>query len=435
MDNIKNIIKDEIEIIKEDFYKALKENISIPSEKGEGGEDEPFGEYPKKALEHILNVGKNLGFNGEIVNNAVAYLQYGEGEDYIGVVGHLDVVEAGNGWDTDPYNLVLKDGKFYARGILDNKGPIIANLFGLYILKRLNIKPKNPIRIIFGSDEESGSNDIPMYLKNEKPPIFGYTPDCKYPVVYGERGIVGFQITTNFNDKLDLIEEIKGEFNSSFIPDYTSLKLKNMDELEFFGKKSPSNAPELGENSILLLADYIRNNNDIDEEIRNYFSWLYISFKETDGNNLNIKFEDIDSGTTQVSLYSIKKENEKIVIEFSTRYPINTTEEEILSKLNKSLYENSKLEIIRSLPSKVFPKDDKRIEKLTKTYEEFTGLDGTPVTTTGATYARTMPNIVAFGPSFPGQKGIAHKANEYMDEEDLIKNLEIYTLALYYLAK
>ena len=114
MDNIKDIIKNEIDIIKEDFYKALKENISIPSEKNEGGEDEPFGEYPKKALEHVLDVGENLGFKGDIVNNAVAYLQYGEGEDYIGVVGHLDIVEAGNGWDTDPYNLVLKDGKFYA---------------------------------------------------------------------------------------------------------------------------------------------------------------------------------------------------------------------------------------------------------------------------------------------------------------------------------
>lgn len=430
---IYNTIKKEIEIIKEDFYKVLEEIIEIPSELGEAEEDAPFGKYPKKALEKILEIGTKLGFKGKIVNNAMTYIQYGEGKEYIGVFGHLDVVTAGDGWSTNPYELTLKDGVFYGRGILDNKGPILANLFGLYILKRLNILPKTPIRIIFGSNEENGSKDIDIYLQKEKPPIFGYTPDCKYPVVYGERGVVRIKLTTLFeNNELDIINKISGEFSSSFIPDKVKLVYKNKEEKIYKGKKSPSNAPEMGNNAILLMA---RDLKDSDNKLSKYMTWLYDSFSDYEGKNLGIRFEDLDSGVTQVSLTNIKKENNKIEIQFSSRYPVTIKEDELVRNLKNNIPENSQMEIIKSMPSVIFPKDDKRLKLLQDAYEKATGLDGRPVTTTGATYARKMPNIVAFGPSFPGQKGIAHKENEYMTEEDLLKNLEIYTLALYNLAK
>lgn len=433
--NIHETIKKEIFSIKEEFYNILAEIIKIPSEKGEPLENAPFGKYPKLALEKIVEIGTKMGFSGEVVNNAAAYLQYGEGDEYIGIFGHLDIVPAGDNWNSDPFELVLKDEKFFARGILDNKGPIVANLFGLYILKKLNIKPNKPIRIVFGSDEESGSNDIPMYLEKEKPPLFGYTPDCKYPVVYGERGILKLKLSTNFNEEnINFIDEIKGDFNSSYIPDKLEIKLKNKEILEFSGKKAPSNAPEMGENAIIELAKYLIKQDDLNKELKEYFNWIYNGFNKYEGENLGIGFKDKDSGKTQVSLTSIEKNNNKLEIEFSTRYPVTVTEEEMITGLEKNIPLNSKLEVVKSMQSTLFNKNDERLEILTKAYKISTEFDPTPVTTTGATYARSVPNIVAFGPSFPGQKGIAHKENEYMDEKDLLKNLEIYTMAIYYLA-
>lgn len=73
------------------------------------------------------------------------------------------------------------------------------------------------------------------------------------------------------------------------------------------------------------------------------------------------------------------------------------------------------------------------VKALQKAYETVAGLDGRPVTTTGGTYAKAMPGIVPFGPSFPGQKGIGHNPNEWMTVEDLMANARIYALALYYL--
>lgn len=129
------------------------------------------------------------------IDDAIGYVQWGEDdEDYIGIIGHLDVVPAGSGWDFPPFDLSEKDGRFYGRGILDNKGPIISCFYALILLKKMGAVPKKTIRIIFGTDEESGMSDVAHYLQAEVPPSFGFTPDCKYPVVYGERGVVNLTI-------------------------------------------------------------------------------------------------------------------------------------------------------------------------------------------------------------------------------------------------
>ncbi len=59
---------------------------------------------------------------------------------------------AGTGWDFPPFDLTEKAGRFYGRGILDNKGPIIASLCAVFIEKKW-FRPKKTIRLIFGTDE------------------------------------------------------------------------------------------------------------------------------------------------------------------------------------------------------------------------------------------------------------------------------------------
>ena len=124
--------------------------------------------------------------------------------------------------------------------------------------------------------------------------------------------------------------------------------------------------------------------------------------------------------------YALEKRGQQLVLSLAVRYPVSITENEVTTQLTKALFPESEVTVIRRLPSTLFPKDERNVQKLTKVYEQITGL----VTTTGATYARFMPNIVAFGPSFPGQKGIAHNQDEYMDEKDLLLNLEIYMQAM-----
>lgn len=79
------------------------------------------------------------------MQDAVGYAQWGKDSEYIGIVGHLDVVPEGTDWSFPPYQLTKKAGRFYARGILDNKGPIMACLYGMKLLKEAGFVPKKTI--------------------------------------------------------------------------------------------------------------------------------------------------------------------------------------------------------------------------------------------------------------------------------------------------
>lgn len=416
-----------IEENKEQFYQDLDQVMQIESVKSAPADGAPFGEGPKEALLTVMSLAEKYGFKTAVVKDAVGYAQWGEEEDYIGVVGHLDVVPAGEGWSFPPFKLSKKNQRFYGRGILDNKGPILACLFGLKLLKELNLPVKKTIRIIFGTDEENGSSDIPLYLSEERPPQFGFTPDCKYPVVYGERGIVNYEILTLFSeDELENLGDFLGDQARDHVPDALSVAVGD-EEISVRGKRAPSNAPELGNNAIPLLAKEILKKPSVSGTLAEYFSWLVKSLANQHyGEGLGIDFSDADSGKLIITPYQLVKKDQQLAFSVAIRYPVSVTEAEVTAALERHLPPQSQLTVVRRMESTHFPKNDPNIHTLSAVYEEVTGLDGTPVTTTGATYARFVPNIVAFGPSFPGQKGIAHKQDEYMDVEDLLKNMEIY---------
>ena len=69
--------------------------------------------------------------------NVIGY--YGKGEPSLLVGTHMDVVPPGDGWDSDPFEPYIRDGKIYGRGVLDNKGPLVCTLVTMKIFKELGI--------------------------------------------------------------------------------------------------------------------------------------------------------------------------------------------------------------------------------------------------------------------------------------------------------
>lgn len=344
---------------KQPLLTGLFEILSINSERGEAEADAPYGPGPRKALEETMKLAESLGFSTETVLDQVGIAKYEpegtEGKPYIGVVGHLDVVCAEGEWTTPPYEPAIRDNRIYARGALDNKGPVLSCLYALKAIRDSGMKLNRPVWIIFGTSEETGMEDIPAYLTVKEPPVAGFTPDCKYPVVYAERGRSVYELT--FADEAQAAAWCEAH------PDEASLKLDIRD-------------PEFG---ILQLRNRKQNGN---------------------------------------------------TVTFAASYPPATDAECILAILEESLPEGAGTALVSDWKPVFFKKDGPLCASLQWAYETVTGLDGTPVTTTGGTYAKRMPNIVPFGPSFPGQKGIAHLPDEWMDVDDLMKNLEIYTLAI-----
>ena len=154
--------------------------VRIRSVKGEGGPGMPFGEGPAKALEEALKLCGELGFATENVDGYVGTADLGEGPAGLHILGHLDVVGEGTGWTvTGPYEPKVVDGVLYGRGVADDKGPVVAALFAMKAVKDLGIPLKQSVKLILGTDEESGSSDIAYYYKNHP---YAPTPSRRTPI-------------------------------------------------------------------------------------------------------------------------------------------------------------------------------------------------------------------------------------------------------------
>lgn len=361
------LILNKIDELSSQMIADIKKIVQIDSVETPATADAPFGQGVKNALEETLKIAQQLGFQTKNIDNYIGYAQWGEGDDYVCAIGHLDVVPVGEGWKYPPFSAHEENGYIYSRGILDNKGPIMTCLYAAYALKELGIKINRPIRIIFGCDEESGFEDLKYYLQREKPPVMGFTPDCKFPVVYGERGRIVIEI------------------------------------------KSPD-----------INAFY--------EMVNTYFM-----NKKNNGETLGLDFKDEEFGMSEIRNFHFQYKEGYHIFSFALSYPAGMDIEKALHGIKERT--GMTVEVVSHYLPVKFEKDCFMVRQMQKAYTKVTQLDGTPVTTTGGTYAKLMPHIVPFGPSFPGQKGIGHLPNEWMKIDDLQANAKIYALALYYLTK
>lgn len=375
MSKVEKKIMHELAQLEDSMIHSIQEIVQVKSVADKPTADAPYGTGPKEALVKMLEISKRLGFETVNMEDQIGYAVYGEDtdEDYIASVGHLDVVPEGEGWKFPPYSAEIEDGFMYGRGVLDNKGPLMTTLFALTAIKNAGIELNRPVRIVFGTDEETGKfRDITHYLSKQKAPTYGFTPDCKYSVVYSERGRASLQLSVAKENIQDLFE---------------------------------------------------------------FVNYYFIGANNT-GDRLGIDYYNEEYGTMEMRGYAFEEGEEEYTFQFVLSYPAGITIQEIVTKIKERTQDTFIVtQVLSNYDPVLFDKDSDMVRLLGDTYEEVTGLDGTPVTTTGGTYAKMMPGIVPFGPSFPGQKGIGHQPNEWMKIEDLKTNAKIYALALYRLAQ
>ena len=89
----------------------------------------------------------------------------GQGEELVGILCHVDVVPEGDGWTTPAYSADIRDGKIFARGAIDDKGPTMAAYYAMKIVKELGLPLSKRVRMIIGTDEESNWKCVITTLK------------------------------------------------------------------------------------------------------------------------------------------------------------------------------------------------------------------------------------------------------------------------------
>lgn len=457
-----------IDEMREDIIRTTQELVRIKSLEGEPKPGMPFGEDVAKALQCALDNAEKLGLKTVNVDGYVGYAEIGEGEDYVAALGHLDIVPEGDGWIHPPYGGEIHDDKIFGRGTLDDKGPIVACLYGLKAIKDSNLPLSKRVRVIFGTNEETGSNELHYYLQKEKPPVAAFTPDANFPIINGEKGITTFNIVKDVKVMPQgdyAIEYLRGGVAPNMVPDYaealivTTNTINLVDKLNGFAKvngydmkaevnenkviiksvgvSAHGSTPELGKNAIMQIITFLNELTLGDDCISTAIKFLanYVGM-ELHGESFGVLLEDKDSGKLSFNLGKINIDGSKIVVTLNLRYPVTKTLEDMMTPFNRTI-ENTgfTIENFTHQEPLYFSPDNPLVKTLQKVYSEQTGKEGTLISIGGGTYAKEMPNTLAFGPTFPGDPDVIHKPNEYVVIEDLIQMTKIYTHALYELAK
>ena len=461
-----------IDNLKDEIIKETCNLINFPSVSEETSDPNmPFGKHAKDALEYALDLGQKLGFRTKNIDGYCGYIEFGEGEKLVGIIGHLDVVPSGDGWLTPPFEATIKDGNIYGRGAIDDKGPVVASLYAMKAIKD-NIKINSRVRLILGINEEKSWNCIRHYNEIEEAPTIGFSPDADFPCIYAEKGIATVYIKDNYQKYSNLpiiIKEIDCNNNAiNVVPKYckvilsidtsridlneittflnNEIKKLNFDitysvnnsniELISNGVQAHSAHPDLGINAIsrmIILLNRIFKNFNCPISILDFFE-NYIG-TEFNGKSLDINFSD-ESGNLTLNVGKFSFYDNFLQIGINLRIPVNTPIEKVTDSISEICNKHSLETVVSGIQQPLYvPKDDPLVKTLCNIFNKRTHSNYEPIAIGGGTYARAFKNCVSFGANFPGDTDMCHQANEFINIDQLILACKIYADAIYELSR
>lgn len=429
-------------------------------------DEAPFGKGPKAALDFMLAKGEAEGFTVKNVDNMAGHIEMGEGDDLLGILCHVDVVPAGDlsTWTYPPFEGRIVDGKLYARGAIDDKGPTMAAWLGMKLVKDAGVPLSKRVRMIIGTDEETDFRCVDRYFEKEEMPSIGFAPDADFPLINAEKGIahVIFSSLENGGTKEQLIS-FKAGHRINMVPDYAEAVVSadcNIDTDAFYlflekyklsgkvveqqgqfvvalkGKSAHAMEPEKGINAAVRLAQFLATQN-IKGRGGKFIYFLADVFGDNPyGEKLAMDYEDEMSGKMTLNPGFVTFDEKTAQVEISMRYSVTYDFDAFITKGQQAAKAyGMALDVVSDSKPHYVPEDDTLVATLLDIYRGVTGDMSKPLSTGGGTYARVMKKGVAFGMLYPGEADVAHQADEFVVVENLVKAAAIYAEAIAKLAK
>ena len=448
---------------KEDLLKDLFELLSVRSILGTDiTEETPFGSGPREALDLILSFGKRDGYKTKLVENKAGHIEVGQGDELFGILGHVDVVPVVEAdWISHPFKPEIRDGKIFARGSLDDKGPTMAAYYAVKLLDKLGVKCNKRVRVIIGSDEETGFRCVEAYFKHEEQPASGFTPDAMFPLVYAEKARATFDHKLKFVDEdgqynyklvkfnggqvLNMVvasakAELEGEasyikekFENFLVQEKLEgeVEVGNTIKLTLKGKAAHGSTPQYGINGATKLAEFL-STLGLDNNGKNFVDYIVEKLaNDPFGEKLGINYSDDEMGEATYNYGILEYDLERKIGLVSTdcRHPKKF---DLVDRLNGIKVDNIDIEVTSTKEAHYVPKDDELVTTLMDVYRKHTGdTKNDAFVLGGGTYARCLKKGVAFGLLFPGKEDTMHQANEYLEVEDLLLATAIYAEGIY----
>lgn len=481
---IMNLVDTHKESLIKDTAKLLSFR-TISSLKGEP--DPETQEEFHKAFTFIKEISARMGFSFRMLDNKVGIveLQASSPEaETIGVLLHIDVMPPGESeWKYPPFSGTVAEDKIWGRGAQDDKGPIIATLYGLWAAKEIASAESihRNCRLIIGTQEETGDwSDIHFYKQQEGVPDFSIVPDAEFPIINAEKGMVNMELCGEWDESplsekagVAFVSLVSGE-RANMVPDkavlilqpkhpdarnaleqtiaelrkfYPEAKIKISEEganfkVEFSGMTAHGSRPFEGHNAAvdaLRFVDFLKMN---PPSFARYIEFIKEAGESIWGDRLGIKSEHSFVGKTTSSLGLLRIDNNNGKATFNIRntlgLSVDTAEERIQSVLKNLKKETGvKITLVRKSsgtePLFVDPEEFRHyIEPLKFAYETVTERKAELKAIGGTTFAKSFPRAVSFGPVLlEEEKEMAHQTDEHVAVTHQLRNAKIYAIALW----
>ena len=275
-----------------------------------------------------------------------------------------------------------------------------------------------------------------------------------FPVVYGEKGNCHFIIKGKTDD--DKVISIHSGRVVNIVPDQAKAVLKGTDYEESYnaflkennfkgslevvdgnthlflkGKSAHASQPQLGNNAASNLCHYIASVTD-NSYAKFVDEYLYNDYL---GEKFNVAFTG-EMGALTVNLGILNYENNEGSLTLDLRLPHDSDNDKLVKNVDEAVNKYGLSEEHDIGPALYVDPNSELVQKLHESYVQFTNdHEHGPQTIGGGTYAKEMPNCVAFGCEFPGKNHHMHEENELISLDDLLTAAAIYAQSLYNLLK
>jgi len=448
----------------EEMVADIAKLVAIDSTKGKAEKGKPFGEGPAAAVALMEKLMQDYGLKTRNYENyCIAGDLPGSGDKALDILAHLDVVPVSNDWTvTKPFVMKREGDRIYGRGTSDDKGPAVAALYALRAIKELGLPLERGVRLLCGSDEETGSSDLAYYYGIEKEADYTFSPDADYPLINIEKARLSKSFTAQTDAGTCLLSIHAGD-KSNVIPGKAYACIRGISDdvlmdtavrsealtgasfkvedagmtdcrkISVRGKTGHAASPEGGVNALTALLSFIDllaiDDGEGSRMIRHLAQMF--PFGDHHGTAAGVDMEDEESGRLTLSLTVLDYEDGVLKGTFDARAPLCAADENLTAKLSKRFAgAGMKMEEGGMIPAHCVSADSHLVQILLASYELYFGKKGEPIAIGGGTYVHELERGVAFGCALPEVDNRMHGDDEFAEVSVLVKSVKIFADAI-----
>ena len=455
---------------KEEFISEIQGFARIPSVSRAdlAADGAPFGPDCRRVLDYALERGRHYGFDTEDLDGFAASIFLGDTDNALGVVAHLDVVPAGDGWVYPPFaaTYLPEHDMLVGRGVSDNKAAAVIGLFAMRMLRDFGWPLRHGLRLLCGMSEETGMQDMKALRERGFAfPRLSLVPDSAFPVNFAQKGSLDGEISCPCTGNLlsldsgtvrNVIPDL-AECTLSAAPEAVQSAMAAVDEqdaaqlvirpceggtyIAASGRSGHAAAPARADSALARLVRVLSQSNLLTGSCRSAVSGLAALTADSFGQSEGVACSDEVSGDLTLVYGVAHLKDGQLTASVDSRYPISCNGEQLVENLRRD-WERRGYQIVRMRASEPFymPREDARVQLLQSIYSSVTGREDAPYAMGGGTYSRVVPNALTFGPGLPGAQfdlsflpaghGGAHGRDEIAVMSSVYTCCKIYTLAL-----